>query len=91
MPILFLTAISKEAEHVFRGYSTGAVDYLMKPFDPQVLRSKVAVFIDLAEDGGAEAPGRAAREQELAAVERESEVRYRRSRTRCRRSSGRLT
>src|SRR6187399_2694105 len=47
IPILFLTAISKDAEHVFRGYDAGAVDYLMKPFDPQILRAKVAVFIDL--------------------------------------------
>ena len=35
VPIIFLTAISKDAEHVFRGYDAGAVDYLMKPFDPQ--------------------------------------------------------
>ena len=47
IPIIFLTAINKEAKHVFRGYSAGAVDYLFKPFDPTVLRSKVAVFIDL--------------------------------------------
>ena len=47
VPIIFLTAISKDAEHVFRGYEAGAVDYLMKPFDPQILRAKVAVFIDL--------------------------------------------
>ncbi len=49
IPIIFLTAISKELHHVFRGYSAGAVDYVMKPFDPLVLRSKVAVFIDLYE------------------------------------------
>ncbi|MDP9068117.1 MAG: response regulator [Actinomycetota bacterium] len=47
IPIIFLTAINKEAEHVFRGYSAGAVDYLFKPFDPTVLRSKVSVFIEL--------------------------------------------
>ena len=47
VPIIFLTAISKDAEHVFRGYDAGAVDYLMKPFDPHILRAKVAVFIDL--------------------------------------------
>ena len=49
IPIIFLTAINKESRHVFRGYSAGAVDYLFKPFDPEVLRSKVAVFIDLHE------------------------------------------
>jgi PAS domain S-box-containing protein len=47
IPIIFLTAINKEAQHVFRGYSAGAVDYLFKPFDPTVLRSKVNVFVDL--------------------------------------------
>ena len=49
IPIIFLTAISKELHHVFRGYSAGAVDYVLKPFDPLVLRSKVAVFVDLYE------------------------------------------
>ena len=78
VPILFLTAISKDAEHVFRGYSAGAVDYLMKPFDPLILRSKVAVFIDLWQKT-VEIRRRDAllAEQELAAVERESEERYR--------------
>jgi PAS domain S-box-containing protein len=47
IPIIFLTAINKEIQHVFRGYSAGAVDYLFKPFDPLVLRSKVQVFIEL--------------------------------------------
>jgi PAS domain S-box-containing protein len=78
VPILFLTAISKDAEHIFRGYSAGAVDYLLKPFDPLILRAKVAVFIDLWEKT-VEIRRRDAllAEQELAAVERESEVRYR--------------
>lgn len=49
IPIIFLTAINKEAQHVFRGYSAGAVDYLFKPFEPEILRSKVSVFIDLHE------------------------------------------
>ncbi|HEX6746097.1 MAG TPA: ATP-binding protein [Longimicrobium sp.] len=46
-PIIFLTAISKEDEFVFQGYSVGAVDYIFKPFHPDILRSKVSVFIDL--------------------------------------------
>ena len=46
-PIVFLTAISKEDEFVFQGYSVGAVDYMFKPFNPDILRSKVSVFIDL--------------------------------------------
>ena len=47
IPIIFLTAINKEDAYVFRGYEVGAVDYLFKPFNPEVLRSKVAVFVDL--------------------------------------------
>ncbi len=47
VPIIFVTAINKEREHVFHGYSSGAVDYLFKPFDPTVLRSKVNVFLEL--------------------------------------------
>lgn len=47
IPIIFLTAINKEDRFVFEGYSVGAVDYLFKPFNPVVLRSKVAVFVDL--------------------------------------------
>ncbi len=47
IPIIFLTAINREPQHAFRGYSTGAVDYLAKPFDPWVLRAKVSVLVDL--------------------------------------------
>jgi PAS domain S-box-containing protein len=47
VPIIFVTAISKERHHVFRGYASGAVDYVFKPYDPVVLRSKVGVFLDL--------------------------------------------
>lgn len=47
IPIVFLSAISKEDEYVFRGYEMGAVDYVFKPFNPDVLRSKVSVFVDL--------------------------------------------
>ena len=47
VPIIFLTAISKDEEYVFEGYSVGAVDYMTKPFQPDILRSKVSVFVDL--------------------------------------------
>ena len=41
IPIVFLSAVNKEAEHLIRGYEMGAVDYVFKPVDPLVLRSKV--------------------------------------------------
>jgi PAS domain S-box-containing protein len=47
IPIIFVTAINKDDRYVYRGYETGAVDYIFKPFDPMILRSKVAVFADL--------------------------------------------
>ncbi|MBA3644846.1 MAG: hybrid sensor histidine kinase/response regulator [Gemmatimonadaceae bacterium] len=47
IPIIFLSAISKDDEYVFEGYSVGAVDYVFKPFNPEVLKSKVNVFVDL--------------------------------------------
>lgn len=47
IPIIFVTAISKEQKHVFKGYELGAVDYLFKPVEPEILQSKVNVFIDL--------------------------------------------
>jgi signal transduction histidine kinase len=47
IPIVFLSAVNKENEHLIRGYAMGAVDYVFKPVDPVVLRSKVAVFVDL--------------------------------------------
>ena len=46
-PIIFLTGTDQDAVARFRGYEVGAVDYLVKPVLPEVLRSKVAVFIDL--------------------------------------------
>lgn len=47
IPIIFLTAVNKADRYIFKGYSVGAVDYLLKPFDPEILRSKVAVFVGL--------------------------------------------
>jgi signal transduction histidine kinase len=46
-PIIFLTAQADEMSSMFRGYQVGAVDYLMKPVVPEVLKSKVAVFVEL--------------------------------------------
>jgi PAS domain S-box-containing protein len=47
VPIIFLTAAESDVSEVFAGYEAGAVDFLLKPFDPLVLRSKVKVFADL--------------------------------------------
>jgi signal transduction histidine kinase/response regulator RpfG family c-di-GMP phosphodiesterase len=47
IPIIFLTADSTGNRHIARGYSLGAVDYILKPIDPDILRSKVAVFVEL--------------------------------------------
>nr|WP_150960489.1 ATP-binding protein [Aneurinibacillus sp. XH2] len=47
IPIIFITATSKEAEHFFTGYSVGAIDYMVKPFIPQTLKSKIEGFVNL--------------------------------------------
>ncbi len=47
IPIIFVTAISKDQEHVFKGYGAGAVDYLPKPLNPEILKQKVRVFLIL--------------------------------------------
>jgi PAS domain S-box-containing protein len=46
-PIIFITAFSSNDTHVFKGYSLGAVDYLFKPVKPEILTSKVQVFVEL--------------------------------------------
>lgn len=47
IPIIFLTAINKADVYVNKGYTLGGVDYLFKPFDPHILKAKVAVFVEL--------------------------------------------
>jgi PAS domain S-box-containing protein len=47
VPIVFLTAARNEIDEILRGYDVGAVDYVLKPFDPELLRSKVSVFCEL--------------------------------------------
>ncbi|OLQ81359.1 diguanylate cyclase response regulator [Photobacterium proteolyticum] len=49
IPIIFVTAASKAPSHIFRGYESGAVDYLLKPLIPVMFQSKVGVFIELYE------------------------------------------
>ena len=78
IPIIFLTALSKDERNVFRGYEVGAVDYVFKPFDAEILRAKVSVFVELWEKTRQirEQAERLA-EQELAELRRTSAERYR--------------
>jgi CheY-like chemotaxis protein len=50
IPIVFVSAISREQVHQLKGYAHGAVDYIVKPFDPDILRAKVSVLVDLFHD-----------------------------------------
>jgi PAS domain S-box-containing protein len=78
IPIIFLTALSKDEKHVYRGYSAGAVDYILKPIDSDVLRSKVSVFVELWEKGEQiQLQAEQIHEQKLDALERAGEERYR--------------
>jgi PAS domain S-box-containing protein len=78
IPIIFVTAISKDEHHVFRGYSAGAVDYIFKPIDPEVLRSKVSVFVDLwQKTEQLKHQAELIHQQELAQLQRASEERHR--------------
>lgn len=70
VPIIFLTAISGEAEHHLQGYRSGAVDYVYKPFNPEALRAKVAVFLELWRQGNLLVRQRAALADQLGEVER---------------------
>ena len=64
IPIIFVSAVNKEDDHLLRGYAMGAVDYVFKPVEPLVLKSKVAVFVDLFEKTR-EIQRKAEREQRL--------------------------
>ena len=47
IPIIFITAYSKDDDHIFKGYKMGGVDYIYKPINPDLLRVKVSVFVEL--------------------------------------------
>ncbi len=56
IPIIFITAFGNDPEEIHRAYSAGGADYLVKPLDPEIVRKKVAVFVDLSRRrSGAEA------------------------------------
>jgi signal transduction histidine kinase/CheY-like chemotaxis protein len=78
VPIIFVTAISREAAHVFNGYRHGAVDYLLKPFDPEMLRAKVRVFVELYRTQHTiRAQAQMLHEHEVREIERGNEERFR--------------
>src|SRR6266540_4313658 len=70
IPLVLLTAISGEPEHHLRGYEVGAVDYVYKPFAPEILRAKVRVFIELWQRGAIIERQRAQLEERLADLDR---------------------
>ena len=74
IPIIFLTAYFQESKDILSGYGLGAVDYLTKPVDPQILRSKIGVFVDLFRTTRALAAVNHRLEQELVDREKAQEA-----------------
>ncbi len=69
IPIIFLTAFASDIDEVYRGYAAGAVDYVTKPFEAEVLRSKVAVFVALHRERAQRLEAMAAQAKAEAATE----------------------
>lgn len=80
IPILFLTAHYREDQHIMLAYGAGAVDYLTKPINPAVLRSKLSVFVDLFRKTRALAALNDKLEAQNLSLQREAEERSRRIR-----------
>jgi PAS domain S-box-containing protein len=74
IPIIFLTAYFQEDKDILEGYGSGAVDYLTKPINPQILKLKVAVFVDLFRKTQALAHTNASLEQEIGNRQRAEEA-----------------
>ena len=70
VPIIFVTAGARDQHRLFKGYETGAVDFLYKPIEPHILRNKADVFFQLVPAEAAARPG-AARAHRDAAAERD--------------------
>jgi PAS domain S-box-containing protein len=78
VPIIFLTAVPIANADVVSGYARGAVDFLLKPFDPEILRSKVSVFVDLYQkEQMIRRQAGLLRQRDREAFERRSELRFR--------------
>jgi diguanylate cyclase (GGDEF)-like protein len=73
VPIIFVTAISRDQKHVFKGYTVGAVDYLSKPLDPDILKAKVSVFLQLYRQKRSLEDASEALKRALAALEQANE------------------
>jgi len=77
VPIIFLTAADTDPADILRGYERGAVDFLMKPFEPGILRSKVAVFVELyKKEQMVRRQAAQLRQQEREVLEHRSEARF---------------
>src|ERR1700681_3813964 len=78
IPIILLTAVSIDTSDIHGGYALGAVDFILKPFDPEILRSKVSVFVDLyLKEQMIKRQAELLRQREREAFERRSEQRFR--------------
>ncbi|HEV2171702.1 MAG TPA: response regulator, partial [Candidatus Binatus sp.] len=78
VPIIFLTAVPIGNADVVSGYARGAVDFLLKPFDPEILRSKVSVFVELYQkEQMIKRQAALLRQRDREAFERRSELRFR--------------
>lgn len=78
-PVIFLTAADTHPTQISQGYARGAVDFLMKPFEPEILRSKVSVFVDLyLKEQLIKRQSESLRQREIEALEHRSESRFRR-------------
>ena len=73
IPIIFVSAVNKDEHHLFRGYDSGAVDYLFKPIEPKILASKTRIFVDLFRQRKALEQDSIALEKSLAEIQNKDE------------------
>ncbi len=77
-PVIFLTAADTDSASILDGYARGAADFLVRPFEPEILRCKVAVFVDLyLKEQTIKQQASALRQQERESLERKSDLRFR--------------